>query len=269
MLKGLLLFFLVAFWHNLMAQQPVVTPILVDSWHIYPIPTDSATIDSYGWDTTSWTLYQKDGRIYAINTFEPFAREQVPGDSIPSVVRNRLWKAEKLLLCKGKRILEVDNGYLIGINKGEWGGYILWYSKDGKKGYKVSDHQVVQFIIHDNKIYAVEGLAHLNLSVGNLIEVKKYKNKWRAEKILTLPYAPIGVAINSKSHLVVGTSNNIIEIMPDGHYVILYDTPFWCTYGYLYPESVFIQNDILYLGMRKGILRLDLRTNKKEWLMRN
>ena len=39
---------------------------------------------------------------------------------------------------------------------------------------------------------------------------------------------------------------------------------FW---GHLYPTSMVIQNDVVYVGMRKGVYKFDLATRKEEWLL--
>ena len=58
----------------------------------------------------------------------------------------------------------VDDGWLIGFNHGEFGAALYWFSLDGNRNYKISDHQVVDFISTPDGFLAVEGLAHL----GNL-----------------------------------------------------------------------------------------------------
>ena len=57
----------------------------------------------------------------------------------------------------------VDDGWLVGFNEGEYGAALYWFSRDGKRSYKISDHQVVDFFSLPDDIYAIEGLAHLRV----------------------------------------------------------------------------------------------------------
>jgi len=254
-----------------MGQENGVTIVPINTFHSHPVPTDSLIIHKFAWDTTSWTLFVKDGQILALNIDHPNAREYVPADTLPLQVIEQLWNDEKIDYKKGNGILPVDDGYLIGIDQGEWGGRILWYSKDGKEKYKISDDQISDFIRKDGHIYAIEGLLHTYTSKGSFIELRKINSKWVSQLVTKLPFAPFGIAINSKNNFVIGTSNNIIEMRKDGHYTILCDKPVWNAFddNYLDPKSLLIKNDILYAGMKKGVLRYDLRTKEERWLMRD
>lgn len=60
--------------------------------------------------------------------------------------------------------IKVKNGWISGRNAGEWGGGLYFISTDGKSHYHISDDQIKQFFQYGNRIFAVEGLAHLGLS---------------------------------------------------------------------------------------------------------
>src|SRR5262249_4106446 len=72
-----------------------------------------------------------------------------------------------------RRMVKVEDGYLLGQNAGEWGGDIWWFSPDGTKQYKVSDHQPVQFFETKHGLLAVEGLAHMGISEGSVIRLRR------------------------------------------------------------------------------------------------
>ena len=180
-------------------------------------------------------------------------------------------------------LVKVQDGYLIGFNRGEWGGELYWFSKNGKKRYEISGHQIVKFIERDNKIYAIAGLAHLWRSNGSVIEIEKKKKKWVAKDFLELPAAPYAIEHDNKNNFVIITSSGLFSIdrkanidtlsvnidtlgMNNVHYIQLpFGTRgFW---GLLYPTSMVIHNDVVYVGMRKGVYKFDLITRKEEWLL--
>jgi hypothetical protein len=249
--------------------QPTISPL--DTWHSYSIPKDSTTISRYGDDTTSWAIFSANGRTYALNAFHPDARKYIPAYSIPQNLSKKLWEEEQIELTQDKGIMPVNDGYLIAINSGEWGGYLEWYSKDGRRKYKISDDKVFEFKKRGDQIFAIEGINHLGTSKGNLIEIKKINSKWVSAHIIKLPFAPFGICLNLHNNFIIGTSDNIIEVQRNKTYKVIYTQPIWNTYDntYLYPRSLFIKKNNLYVGMRKGILKLNLKTKEQCWLMRD
>jgi len=134
----------------------------------------------------------------------------------------------------------------------------------------------------DDKIYAIAGLAHLTTSKGSIIEIEKKKKKWVATEYLKLPTAPVAIQLDSKGNFIVVTFGTNWSFEKAGNYVInatpglfsidrnanidiLVKNGMWG--DYLYPSSMVIQNDVVYIGMRKGVYKFDLATKKDEWLL--
>lgn len=86
----------------------------------------------------------------------------------------------------------VDGGWLIGINQGEFGGGLYWFSRDGKHSYKISDHHVVDFFTHPNGVHAIEGWHHIVVGQGSVIRIArpKARSRWQATSVVQLPDAP-------------------------------------------------------------------------------
>jgi hypothetical protein len=89
-----------------------------------------------------------------------------------------------------RRFVEVADGFLVGYNKGEWGGKLYWFSRDGKARYRISDHQVTGFFRHGTDLFAFEGMSHMGLDYGSMIKVEKLRGKWTARTIAKLAGAP-------------------------------------------------------------------------------
>ena len=58
----------------------------------------------------------------------------------------------------------VGDGWFVGFNQGEFGAALYWFSLDGQRNYKISDHQVLQFVRVWDGICAIEGLAHMTIN---------------------------------------------------------------------------------------------------------
>jgi hypothetical protein len=250
------------------------------NWKSYPVPTDEDTIYKYSSAQNDWFVYL-DGDEIRVEDKRNYRRN--PRAKLPFEIRQSNNNVINISapLAGLIDVFEVEDGYLVGFNRGEWGGELYWFSKDGKKRYEISRHQIVQFIKRDNKIYAIEGLAHLGTK-GSIIEIEKQKRKWVAKEFLKLSTAPEAIQLDSKENFVVVTfgtdwsfdeGGNVIINASPGLFSIdreadvdtLVKVGIWG--DYLYPSSMVIQNDVVYIGMRKGVYKFDLTTKREEWLL--
>ncbi len=101
---------------------------------------------------------------------------------------------------------------MVGFRRGEWGGSLYWFSKSGNQKYEISSHQINQFIKRNNKIYGIEGLSHLGISEGRMVQIQKSNNKWKAREYLKFNAEPEGIATNSNGEFIVVTSKDLIRI---------------------------------------------------------
>jgi len=255
------------------------------NWNTYPIPEN---IMGYNSAKNDWIVYLDKNEIRVVDDRSYTYKQNLTNKKLP-------FKIEQ----KGPSdAIKVKDGYLVGFNRGEWGGGLCWFSKNGKKKDEIFDSMfsspVVQFIERDNIIYAITGLAHLGMSFGNIIKIEKKEKKWIAEEFLKLPDAPCAIQLDSKDNMLVFTSSGLYSIDKEANFDTLAvkfrrpvipiievelpdDTlrvmqkpletyPKWL-WGFLYPTSMVIQNDVVYVGMRGGVYKFDLTTRKEEWLL--
>ena len=255
------------------------------NWKHYPVPTTDevrSNAPEYNYSQNDWVVYLDEDEI-RVDDVRNYKRN--PRTKLPFIIRQSNSNMINISAPLAGLIdaIEVEDGYLVGFNRGEWGGELYWFSKNGKKKYEISGHQIVQFIERDNKIYAIEGLAHLGLTGGSIIEIKKQNRRWGAKEFLKLPTTPQAIKLDSKGNFIVVTFGTNWSFGKEGNGVIINATPglfsidrdanidtlvkdgMWA--DYLYPSSMVIQNDIVYIGMRKGIYRFDLSEKKDEWLL--
>lgn len=161
-------------------------------------------------------------------------------------------------------VLRVDSGFLVGIDNGEWGGRVIWYSPAGDSSYVVSRDQVSQFVRRGDRIFAIEGLAHLSMSEGNIIELRKNKGAWVAEVHFQLPDAPAGIDVDTDGSFIVLTYASLLHIDQEKHMTSLVSNAIW-RHG-IWPTSLVINDGYAYLGMRAGVTRYHLKKGTLEWL---
>ncbi len=256
LMRHLLLIFLTIVCTSCFAQQ-VTLPVA--NWKTFLIPTNEDTLYKYNSAPNDWTVFLKDNNVYATNN-----RQKV-SDTLPFKIS--VTQKDYYQIGGRKSVLKVDDGYLVGFYRGEWGGNLYWFSNDGKSRYEISGHEIVQFIKRNDKIYAIEGLAHMNVSRGSIIEIKKANNKWIASDYIKLPSAPDGIDLDNKNNFIVITSESLLSVDTTSKLNTLIAKGFWDSY--LYPTSIVLKNDTAYVGMRKGVFKFDLTTHTQEWLLNN
>ncbi len=105
------------------------------------------------------------------------------------------------------------------------------------------------------------------MSSGSIIEIKKKKKKWVAKEYLKLPTAPNAIQIDNNENFIIVTSSSLISVDKRAAIDILVDVGVWDVYNQLYPSSLIIHNNVVYIGMRKGVYKFDLSTKTEEWLL--
>lgn len=237
-----------------------------------PVPQDEKMLHDYGWDSISWSVYKKDDAVFAVNTtserYENIEVNYMGAESVPKKIAKSFRRRHKSIVNFGKWITKVDDGWLIGLNRGEFGAALYWYSNDGKSEYEISNDHVIQFMRRNDQIYALQGVTHLSYSGGTIQKIVKRDGKWESVLAVALPEAPKGADIDSRGDMIVGTSNGLYRVGQHFNIIPLVTNAFWNKEGYLYPKSLLIKDDVVYYGMRGGIYQYNLLTKKEEWLVK-
>lgn len=162
----------------------------------------------------------------------------------------------------------VDDGWLVGFNQGEFGAALYWFSADGKRNYKVSDHQVADFFSLPGGLHAIEGLAHMGMSEGSVIRITRPqpRARWQASTATKLPFAPYAVSVRRDGTMLITLSDSLVAVGDDRKVTTLLAEPPW---GGLYPNSSILSSDEqkLYIGMRQFVGEFDLSTKKLRLLI--
>ena len=73
--------------------------------------------------------------------------------------------------------LPVLNGWIVGVDLGEWGGKVIWYSRDGRKRMEVSSDQIPALIRTADGLFAIGSMASGDLFLQNsLIDIRREPN---------------------------------------------------------------------------------------------
>lgn len=236
----------------------------ITKWEESALPPESRQADRTVWfyaanySNLEWRVFTQDGKPSASH-----------GDDVAGKRPDRPKFTPKAGKFRGgSTFAAVDDGWLVGFNQGEFGAALHWFSHDGKRNYKISDHQVVDFFTLPDGIHAIEGLAHLSMSEGSVIRIARPKAgaHWEAISIAKLPFAPCAVSLRRDGTMLITLSDSLVSIGPDRKiHTLLPDAP----WGGLYPSSSILLPDELrlYIGMRQFVGEFDLTTNKFRFLI--
>lgn len=163
--------------------------------------------------------------------------------------------------------IELNDGWLIGFDKGEWGGNLIWCNKNGTNWKKILTGNIKDIIKVKNNYFIIEGSTRSPYSKGHVIKLIRNKKNWETQDKIEISQAPYTAALNKKNELIIVTYKDIIKVDTEFKVKTLSTNHIW-KYG-LYPNSSIIDNNnFLYIGMLGGILKLDLKNinQNKEWL---
>ena len=176
--------------------------------------------------------------------------------------------------------LNVIDGFLIGDDRGEFGGALWWQGRHGERdtllveGRDTSEwyaDNLHGFVRHTGATYALVGLAHLSLNSGELLVLSEESpGHWRARHALSLSGEPRAHVRAGGDTILVLTTDSLFavtlhSIMPKRH--AIYGNSVWAD---LYASSL-VRNRFgtIYIGMRSAVSRLTPTTNGyvEDWLV--
>lgn len=158
----------------------------------------------------------------------------------------------------GTNKLEINNGYFLGTNGGEFGGKLTFTSKDNT--YTILEENIIGLINFKNTYYVLTGLEHLSMNEGKMYRLE-YDNQWTAKQVLDFKSCPYAFYTDSYGFFIV-TSDKLLYVQNEKISKILVENAFWKG---LYPNSVIYHDICLVIGMRGGIYTYQLSTDQQRW----
>lgn len=226
--------------------------LLLAKWKSQPVPTDKKTLELYQKSTLDYVVFMKYGDIYATrelrsaNKLLPFLVTSTPADS------GRF---------KGNRsILQTENGYLVAFYRGDAGGSLYSFSSNGQSRTKIADMPLLKLMEHNGQVYGVA-----SDTLHSVVKISKKGSSYEVKTYKKLSAAPRAADINTDGTIILVTDNTLLSVNTQGAVQSLMTKGFWN--GYLHPQSMVVYKDAAYVGMRKGVLKYDLRTKNAQWLM--
>ena len=243
------------------ADRPATYPRLLSEWVASAPPAkDSPEAGQANGSSADWSVFMRQG--------QPSVTLEVVRTG-PDDYRRRNTRALPFQIKPShdfsgvKLAAKVDDGWIVGFNRGEWGGSLWWFSPDGGKHYKVSDDEVDQLLVTDTGVVGLTtliyyiSLEHPNPKTGEVLRlVKSARGTWQAVNYVYLSDAPEVAMQDADGSLVIVASHELLRVDRNRHVEVLLADGFW---GALQLTVTSIIRDTAgnyFVGMRAGVTRI-------------
>ncbi len=166
-----------------------------------------------------------------------------------------------------RHIIRVDDGWLVGMDVGEFGGGLWWFSANGRHSKKLSDENVHGLANTSRGVLALVGLAHLGLDSGQVLRITDGEAFNRKIEVLAdLGSAPEAFVVESPDTVIIMTTMGLVRVRTSGKVEELFKT----NYELLYPNSMTLSaSGVIHVGMRLFVTRLTPTGDgyKEEWFV--
>jgi hypothetical protein len=207
---------------------------------------------------TSWRILERNDQLYFYDE-EDYEPEYL-GDTLP-ITMDSLANISSCRTLRGElNVLKLTEGWLIGSNQGEWGGALTWFSEDLKQCKLIGRMNVNQIYRYGERVLVLEGLSHLSISGGTILE---YKADRTIDTLADLDEAPYSLDFKNSEKGYLISDLKLYEISSGFKLREVYSNDQW---PYMYPTDLKCSDGKVYISMRGGIAIYDEKKKSMKWL---
>jgi hypothetical protein len=239
----------------------------VSKWVEIPCPKNSKSKEGVLWDyrasqsTNKWHIYRDGQKVCAVLA----ARANKATEEIPQ------FKVEEEHFDHASATIKVSDGWLVGFNRGEWGGALYWFSSDGTNKYRISKNRVVDFIKSDDQVFAIVAGGYMSYTspwVGLIISISQSSNQgpWQMSTMCRLPQSPCAIVQHPDKSLLVVLDDSFVSATPDGKIRTIVKEAHWAN---LAPNTMVLSEDskTAFIGMHQFVAKVTLKNGRVSFLV--
>ncbi|HEX8250233.1 MAG TPA: hypothetical protein VF599_18815 [Pyrinomonadaceae bacterium] len=145
-----------------------------------------------------------------------------------------------------------ENGWLAGLDAGEWGGRLSWFSSDGSRKAIILQDNIRGIARVGNEVLILRGLAHLTSSEGRVSKLVRDENgNLQAQDLVDLESAPQSFAVESDSSVLISLEDKIVRVKTSGAMETWREMPL----NYLNVSMAATNSGTVYVGMWRYVVR--------------
>ncbi|MGE0451932.1 MAG: HEAT repeat domain-containing protein [Vicinamibacteria bacterium] len=145
----------------------------------------------------------------------PLGRQDLDPESQPVLAERLSYERERRRLVPTVG-LRIDNGWLVGESRGEWGGELMFLPDAGSPSMLIDDNVGGIHNLPGGRIVVVAGLSHLGLSQGTIYEVTCSPGACSARAWKILPGAPSSSWLLDTGDLLINTTGGSVVLSANG-----------------------------------------------------
>jgi len=224
---------------------PPVTPGLRDWKRVDPATLSYDELSALNYSPCTWSVTVQDG-VPIPAPYQPISPEVPRGLQLPRT------------FGRPRAVRQGGPGTLVGFNRGEWGGTLLWYGSDGSFRSRLLDENVVQILALPSAILVFVGIAHLGDDHGRAVEIVESGQRFELKRAVDLGSAPRAAVPEPNGAVLVATMKGLVKLAPD----FAVQSMLKADWGRLYPSTIVLgANQKAYIGMRGVIAEIDLSSS--------
>lgn len=140
-----------------------------------------------------------------VTSYGPAEGTEPNRDGIIEVTPDNIVRHDRTVLHTPSVALRLADGWLVGGDRGEWGGELVWMGDDGMR-QTILPKNIEDIYAFGDRVVATVGLAHLTLNEGAIYEIVRGDDgRWRARRWRALPGAPTQSWLTPDGELLVNT----------------------------------------------------------------
>lgn len=180
-------------------------------------------------------------------------------------------------------VVDVEDGWVVALNAGEFGGGLYWVARDGSQVRTLNDSDnVAALVMSTVGVVALTGLDHMTNGKGEALLVKKDRaGIWRSAHLANIGASAYAATLTADGTILIVTRTSLVKVDRHGKARVLHRGK-WSEFFYVsrkvgaevesafYPGSVIAEpTGDVFIGMRAAIVHLTPRKGggyREEWL---
>lgn len=238
---------------NERVQSTPVPPLT--EWRAFPaFPVGSpawecATLGASG----DWWVYEDSGEVLVA----PYQDEPVSGLEVT---------VEGFENEPVRATLAVDSGLLVGIDRREWGGRLVWIPESRDEPEILFEDNVIDLVqAGSEQVLVLFGRTHSTMSRGGILWLEWSEDSWTVGGPFDLGGEPKAWARGESGHFWIVTADHLFRVSREESVEIL-ETDL----ARLYASSMVVRPGQVFLGMLHAVVRFDLEAGgdtRETWLV--
>ncbi len=154
----------------------------------------------------------------------------------------------------------------MGLDAGEWGGRLTWFSSDGKQKIVILHDNIQGIAKVGSEVLILRGLAHLGSNEGEVSKLVKDENgNLQIQSLVELEFAPISFVVESNDSILISLVKKIVRVKTSGEIETWREIPF----NGLTVSMARTNSGVVYSGMWLFVVRFIATPNgiQEQWLI--